>query len=116
MLQNSLLAITHATAPDTFFLSSSLTASRGGGGGGAAAAAAAAQLARAYESIRDASVMGYVYVVDVDDGKKKVRLLTPVSERLPVGGGGGSKGKALVMGSGGAEGEGWPEDVVGLVG
>ena len=69
-------------------------------------------------------MLGYVYVVDVDDAKKKVRLLTPVSERVPVGGGAGggsgsgNKGKALVMGGGkgGGEGEGWPEDVVGLVG
>lgn len=77
--------------------------------------------------------MGYVYVVDVDDAKKKVRLLTPVSERVPVGGGGGAgagaggnkAGKALVLGGVSAGvGEGgeaaaaaaWPEDVVGLVG
>ena len=69
--------------------------------------------------------MGYVYVVDVDDAKKKVRFLTPVSERVPVGGGGANKGgKALVMGGlagagagvGGESGESWPEDVVGLVG
>ena len=64
--------------------------------------------------------MGYVYVVDVDDAKKKVKFLTPVSERMPVGGVGGSKGgKALVMGgtaAGSEGGESWPEDVVGLVG
>ncbi|KAJ9644516.1 Cleavage polyadenylation factor subunit clp1 [Coniosporium apollinis] len=53
------------------------------------------------ENIRDASIMGYVYVADVDEAKKKVRILAPVSGRVPP--------KALVWGS-------WPEDVADLVG
>ena len=52
------------------------------------------------EAIRDASVLGYVYVADADDSKKKLRLLTPQSGRLPS--------KALVLGT-------FPEDVAGLV-
>ncbi|KAI8942699.1 Cleavage polyadenylation factor subunit clp1 [Plenodomus lindquistii] len=50
--------------------------------------------------IRDAAVRGYVYVADVDEGKKKVKLLSPMP--------GGVGGSALVLGR-------WPEDVPGLV-
>jgi polyribonucleotide 5'-hydroxyl-kinase len=71
MLQNSLLAITHAEPNDS------------------------------QDSIRDASVIGYVYVADVDEAKKKVKFLSPVSGRVPS--------KAMVWGS-------WPEEVIDLVG
>ena len=73
MLQNSLVAVTHASASDP------------------------------PEAIRDSSVAGYVYVADVDEGKKRVKLLTAVAERVPA------LARALVVGAG------WPEDVPDLV-
>ncbi|KAF2838708.1 Clp1-domain-containing protein [Patellaria atrata CBS 101060] len=54
-----------------------------------------------HEAIRDASVLGYVYVADVDESKKKVKLLTPETGRVPA--------RAIVWG-------GWPEGVGDLVG
>ena len=53
-----------------------------------------------HEIIRDASVRGYIYIADVDEAKKKVRLLSPQPGQTP--------GNAMVLGS-------WPEDVPGLV-
>lgn len=53
-----------------------------------------------HEVIRDSSVRGYIYVADVDEAKRKVRLLSPQPGHLP--------GSAMVLGS-------WPEDVAGLV-
>jgi polyribonucleotide 5'-hydroxyl-kinase len=53
-----------------------------------------------HEVIRDSSVRGYIYVADVDEGKRQVRLLSPQPGHLP--------GSAMVLGS-------WPEDVAGLV-
>jgi polyribonucleotide 5'-hydroxyl-kinase len=70
-MQNSLLAITTASSTDS------------------------------HEVIRDSSVRGYIYVADVDDTKKKVRLLSPQPGMIP--------GNAMVLGT-------WPEDVPGLVG
>lgn len=70
MLQNSLLALTHAEAGES------------------------------QEMIRDASVMGYVYAVDVDETKRRVKLLGPVSGRLP--------NKATIWGN-------FPEEVIDLV-
>ncbi|KAF2739107.1 pre-mRNA cleavage complex II protein-like protein Clp1 [Polyplosphaeria fusca] len=52
------------------------------------------------EVIRDASVRGYVYVSDVDETKKKVRLLLPQPGQTPA--------NAMILGS-------FPEDVPGLV-
>lgn len=52
------------------------------------------------EAIRDASVVGFIYVAEVDEKKKKVKILAPMSGRLPV--------KAMIWGS-------WPEDVGSLV-
>jgi polyribonucleotide 5'-hydroxyl-kinase len=54
------------------------------------------------ESVRDASVMGFVYVAEVDEKRKKVRVLAPV-------GGRSMNGRAVVWGR-------WPEEVVDLVG
>ncbi|KAK5107889.1 hypothetical protein LTR62_000599 [Meristemomyces frigidus] len=51
-------------------------------------------------TIRDSAVMGFLYVADVDEGRKKVRFLAP----HPQGWG----NRALVWG-------GWPEAVVDLV-
>lgn len=70
MLQNSLLAVTHAEAGES------------------------------QDMIRDASVMGYVYAVDVDETKRRVKLLGPVSGRLP--------NKAMIWGN-------FPEEVIDLV-
>jgi polyribonucleotide 5'-hydroxyl-kinase len=51
---------------------------------------------------RDASIMGFVYVADVDAEKGKIRVLAPVGGRMPS--------RALVWG------KKWPGEVVGLVG
>ncbi|PGH01782.1 protein Clp1 [Helicocarpus griseus UAMH5409] len=52
--------------------------------------------------IRDASVMGFVYVADVDEKKAKIRVLAPIGGRVP--------GRAMVWG------RRWPGELVGLVG
>ncbi|KAH8425422.1 cleavage polyadenylation factor subunit CLP1 [Aspergillus melleus] len=52
--------------------------------------------------IRDSSIMGFLYVADVDSEKGKIRVLAPVGGRVPP--------RAIVWG------KGWPEEVVGLVG
>ena len=70
MLQNCLLAVTYAEPNDT------------------------------QEAIRDSSIMGYVYVADVDETKNKLKLLSPVSGNVPP--------RAIISGS-------WPEDVPDLV-
>ena len=53
------------------------------------------------ENIRDASVIGFVFVVEVDEKKKKLRVLAPLSGRLPR--------KAMVWGT-------WPDNVGELAG
>ena len=52
------------------------------------------------EDIHTASVVGFLYVVDVDDMKDRITLLSPVAGRLP--------GRAIVWGN-------WPEEVIGMV-
>lgn len=52
--------------------------------------------------VRDASIMGFVYVADVDAEKGKMRVLAPVGGRMPS--------RALVWG------RKWPGELVGLVG
>lgn len=52
--------------------------------------------------IRDSSIMGFLYVADVDSEKGKIRVLAPVGGRVPP--------RAIVWG------KGWPGEVVGLVG
>ncbi|KAF2010081.1 Clp1-domain-containing protein, partial [Aaosphaeria arxii CBS 175.79] len=52
------------------------------------------------DSIRDSSVKGYIYVADVDEAKRKVRLLSPQAGQTPS--------TAILLGS-------FPEDVPGLV-
>ncbi|KAL9012769.1 MAG: hypothetical protein Q9173_002494 [Seirophora scorigena] len=54
-----------------------------------------------HENIRDASVVGFIYVAEVDEKRKKLRILTPMGGRIPH--------RALVWGS-------WPADVGELVG
>ncbi|OCK83425.1 Clp1-domain-containing protein [Lepidopterella palustris CBS 459.81] len=71
MIQNCLLAVTNASPNDK------------------------------QEAIRDSSIMGYLYVTDVEESKHKLKLLAPLSGRIPP--------NAMVMGS-------FPEDVAGLVG
>lgn len=71
MIQNALLAVTNAEPGD------------------------------GHEVIRDSSVLGYVYVVDVDEAKQQARLLAPLSGQIPQ--------RAMILGN-------WPEDVAGLVG
>jgi polyribonucleotide 5'-hydroxyl-kinase len=66
LLQNALLAVTNAQAKD------------------------------GSDGIRDASVMWYVYVTDIDEVKQRLRLLSPISGRVPA--------NALVWGN-------WPESV-----
>ena len=53
------------------------------------------------ENIRDASVIGFIYVAEVDEKRKKVKVLAPLSGRLPH--------KAMIWGT-------WPEGVGDLVG
>ncbi|KAI9679339.1 MAG: Cleavage polyadenylation factor subunit clp1 [Caeruleum heppii] len=53
------------------------------------------------ENIRDASVMGFIYVVEVDEQRKKMKILAPVSGRLPT--------YPLIWGT-------WPEPALNLVG
>lgn len=52
--------------------------------------------------IRDASIMGFVYVADVDADRGKIRVLAPVGGRIPA--------RAIIWG------RKWPGEVVGLVG
>ena len=52
------------------------------------------------EEIRDSSVMGFLYVVDVDEAKGRISLLAPVAGRIP--------NRAIVWGP-------WPEEVIGMV-
>ena len=70
-MQNAILAIVHADPNDT------------------------------QENIRDASVIGFLYVGEVDEKRKKLRVLAPLSGGLP--------NKAIVWGA-------WPEGVGDLVG
>jgi polyribonucleotide 5'-hydroxyl-kinase len=70
MLQNSILAVTHADGNDNL------------------------------DRIRDASVMWYMYVADVDASKRRIKVVSPISGRVPS--------HALIWGS-------WPEGVVDLV-
>ncbi|KAI0161049.1 Clp1-domain-containing protein [Hypoxylon sp. FL1284] len=53
------------------------------------------------DTIRDSNVMGYVYVADVDEKRKKLKILAPVSARLGD--------RPLIWGS-------WPEPIVSLLG
>lgn len=53
------------------------------------------------EAIRTASVMGYVYVSDVDEERKKVKILAPVSGKL--------SDRPLLFGK-------WPEPYMNLLG
>ncbi|RYN75224.1 mRNA cleavage and polyadenylation factor [Alternaria alternata] len=50
--------------------------------------------------IRDSSIRGYIYVANVDEAKKKVKLLSPLPGATP--------GNAMILGK-------WPETVEGLV-
>jgi polyribonucleotide 5'-hydroxyl-kinase len=52
------------------------------------------------EEIRDSSVMGFLYVVDVDEARGRINLLAPVAGRIP--------NRAIVWGA-------WPEEVIGMV-
>lgn len=52
------------------------------------------------DTIRDANVMGFVYVADVDEKRHRLRILAPVSARLGD--------RPLLWGS-------WPEHMVNLL-
>ncbi|KAJ5194798.1 Pre-mRNA cleavage complex II Clp1 [Penicillium cinerascens] len=52
--------------------------------------------------VRDASIMGFLYVADVDADKGKIRVLAPVGGRVPT--------RAIIWA------KRWPGEVVGLVG
>jgi polyribonucleotide 5'-hydroxyl-kinase len=54
-----------------------------------------------HDSVRDASVIGFVYVAEVDDKKRRLRVLAPLSGRVPR--------RVLVWGH-------WPETAGELVG
>lgn len=70
-MQNAILAIVHADPGDT------------------------------QENIRDASVVGFVYVDEVDEKRRRVKILAPLPGRLP--------NRAFVWGA-------WPEGIQNLVG
>jgi polyribonucleotide 5'-hydroxyl-kinase len=53
------------------------------------------------ETIRDATVMGFVYVAEVDEKKRRLKILAPLNTRFTD--------KPLVWGS-------WPERTMGLIG
>ena len=36
-----------------------------------------------HETIRDASVIGYLYVSDVEEAKQRLKVLSPVGGRIP---------------------------------
>ena len=54
----------------------------------------------AQENIRDASVIGFLYVAEVDERRKKFKILAPLSGRLP--------NRAMIWGA-------WPEGVGSLL-
>ena len=54
-------------------------------------------------AIRDASVRGFLYVAEVDEGRRRVKLLSPMPGGVVLG------KTVLVVGR-------WPEDVASLVG
>lgn len=53
------------------------------------------------DTIRDASVMGFVYVAEVDDKKKRLKILAPLNTRVTD--------RPLIWGT-------WPEAPVNLMG
>lgn len=53
------------------------------------------------DAVRDANVMGFVYVADVDEKRRRLRVLAPVSARLGD--------RPLLWGL-------WPEPMVSLLG
>ena len=53
------------------------------------------------ENIRDASVVGFLYVAEVDEKKKRLKILSPMAGQIPR--------RAMIWGS-------WPSDVGELVG
>ncbi|KKY18675.1 putative mrna cleavage factor complex ii protein [Phaeomoniella chlamydospora] len=53
------------------------------------------------EDIRDASVMGFLYVADVDEAKRRITVLSPMAGRIPDG---------IIVWS-----TSWPEEVLGLI-
>ena len=53
------------------------------------------------ETIRDASVMGFVHVAEVDEKRKRLKLLAPLNTRVTD--------RPLIWGS-------WPEATFGLIG
>ena len=53
------------------------------------------------ETIRDATVKGFVYVAEVDEKKRQLKVLAPLNTSFTD--------KPLVWGS-------WPEQVIGLMG
>lgn len=70
LIQNSLLAVTTASANDR------------------------------QDEIRDSSIRGYIYIADVDEAKRKIKLLSPQPGQMP--------NNVMVLGS-------FPEDVPSLV-
>lgn len=63
-------------------------------------AVACASVHDAPDTIRDANVMGFVFVADVDEKRRRLRILAPVSARLGD--------RPLLWGS-------WPEHMVNLL-
>lgn len=60
-----------------------------------------ANVADSQETIRDASVMGFVYVAEVDDKKRRMKVLAPMNTRITD--------RPMVWGS-------WPEATMSVIG
>ncbi len=60
-----------------------------------------ASLTDPMDTIRDAAVMGFVYVADVDEKKKRIRVLVPMNNRITD--------RPMIWGS-------WPEPTMSLIG
>jgi polyribonucleotide 5'-hydroxyl-kinase len=59
-----------------------------------------ATLRDSQETIRDASVMGFVYVAEVDEKKRRLKILAPLNTRITD--------RPMIWGS-------WPETTVSLI-
>ena len=60
-----------------------------------------ASLTDSLDTIRDAAVMGFVYVADVDEKKRRLRVLAPMNNRITD--------RPMIWGS-------WPEPTMSLIG
>jgi len=60
-----------------------------------------ASVSDSQETVRDASVMGFVYVAEVDDKKRRMKVLAPMNTRITE--------RPMIWGS-------WPEAAMTVIG